>query len=63
MLPRVPKVAVLQLKKSRTMGTRRFHVPTILGCPGDLVSRIGNGPYGASYGLLWGLIGDTKRTY
>ena len=27
---------------------------------GDLVSRLSNGPYGASYGSLWGLIGDTK---
>ena len=34
----------------------------ILGCSGDLVSRLSNGPYGASYGLC-GLIGDTKWTY
>ena len=27
---------------------------------GDLVSRLSNGPYWASYGLLWGLIEDTK---
>ena len=30
---------------------------------GDLVSRLSSGPYRASYGLLWGLIGDTKWTY
>ena len=24
----------------------------LLGCSGDLVSRLSNGPYGASYGLL-----------
>ena len=27
---------------------------------GDLVSRLSKGPYWASYGLLWGLIADTK---
>ena len=32
----------------------------VLGCSRDLVSRLGNGPCGASYGFLWGLIGDTK---
>ena len=38
--------------------------PHVLGCSlGDLVSRLSNGPYGASYGLLWGLIGDAKWTY
>ena len=30
---------------------------------GDLVSRLSNGPYGASYGLLQWLMGDTKWTY
>ena len=30
---------------------------------GDLVSRLSNEPHGASSGLLWGLIGDTKWTY
>ena len=35
----------------------------ILGGSGDLVSRLSNGPCGASYGLLWGLVGDTKWTY
>ena len=35
----------------------------ILGCSGDLVSRLRNRPYGASYGLVWGgLIGVTKWT-
>ena len=34
-----------------------------LGCSGDIASRLSNGPYGASYGLLCGLIGDTKWTY
>ena len=29
---------------------------------GDLVSTLRNGPYGACYGLLWGLVGDTKST-
>ena len=37
-------------------------VDHLLGRSGDLVSRLSNGPYGA-YGLLWGLIGDTKWTY
>ena len=27
---------------------------------GDLISRLGNGPYRVSYGSLWGLMGDTK---
>ena len=35
----------------------------VLVCSGDLVSQLNNGPYGAYYGLLWGLIGDTSRTY
>ena len=37
----------------------------VLGCSGDLVlvSRLSNGPYGASYGSLRGLKGDTKWTY
>ena len=30
---------------------------------GNLVSRLSIGPYGASNGLLWWLIGDTKWTY
>ena len=30
------------------------------GCSGDLASRLSNGPYGASCGLLWELIADTK---
>ena len=29
----------------------------------DLVSRLSNWAYGASYGLLFGLIWDTKWTY
>ena len=37
-----------------------IYMYTILGCSGDLVSRLSNGPYWASYGLLLGLIGDTK---
>ena len=28
-----------------------------------LASGLSNGPYGASYGFLWGLIGDTMWTY
>ena len=36
---------------------------SLLGCSGDLVSRLGKEPYEASYGLLLGLIGDTKWTY
>ena len=35
----------------------------ILGCSGDLVSRLSNGPYRASNGLLWWLVADTKWTY
>ena len=35
----------------------------LLGCSGDLVSRLGNGPYGAYNGLLGWLVGDTKWTY
>ena len=30
---------------------------TLRGCSGDLVSRPSNGPYWASYGLLWRLMG------
>ena len=30
---------------------------------GGLVSRLSSGPYGASYGLFWGLVGDTKLTH
>ena len=32
----------------------------MLGCSGDLVSLLSNGPYRAYYGLLWWLIGDTS---
>ena len=35
----------------------------VLGCSGDLVSRLCNGPHGACNGLLWWLVGDTKWTY
>ena len=35
----------------------------LLGFSGDLVSRLSTGPHGLSYGLLWGLAGDTTRTY
>ena len=35
----------------------------IIGCLGDLVSRLSKGPYRAYYGLLWGLTGDTNWTY
>ena len=35
----------------------------ILGCSEDLVSRLSKGPSWASYGLLWGPIGDTRWTY
>ena len=34
-----------------------------MGCLGDVVSRLINVPYGASYGSLCGLIVDTKWTY
>ena len=37
-----------------------------LDARGDLVSRLSNGPYRAShdsYGLVWGLLGDTNQTY
>ena len=30
---------------------------------GDLVSRLSNGPNGASYCLLWGRLWDTNWTY
>ena len=35
----------------------------VLGCWGDLVSRLSSSSYGASYGSLCGLIGDTNWTY
>ena len=38
-------------------------INSLLGCSGDLVSRLSNGPCRASYGLLLGLEGDTKWTY
>ena len=44
-------------------GRTRLDCSALLGCSGDLVSRLSNGPYGASYGLIRGLIGDTKWTY
>ena len=31
-----------------------------LDAQGALVSSLRNGPYGAGYGFLWGLIGDTN---
>ena len=34
----------------------------LLGCSGDIVSRLSNRPYGASAGLLCGLIGHAKWT-
>ena len=30
----------------------------LLGCSGDLVSRLSDWPYGASYGFIWGLVRD-----
>ena len=35
----------------------------MLGGPSKCKYRLSNGPYGASHGLLLGLIGDTKWTY
>ena len=35
----------------------------LLGCSGDLASRLSNRPYWAYYGLLFGLIWDTNWTY
>ena len=35
----------------------------LLGCSGDLVNRLSYGPYAASYGFLWVLLGDAKQTY
>ena len=34
-----------------------------LGCWGDLVNWLSNWPYGACYGFLLGLIGDTDWIY
>ena len=38
-------------------------VRALLGCSGDLVSLLSNGPCRAHYGLLWWLVGDTKWSY
>ena len=36
----------------------------VLGCSGDLVSRLSNGPCdGACYFVLFGRVGDTDSTY
>ena len=41
-----------------------LQIYTLLGCSfGDLVSRLSNWPYRAYYGLLFGLMWDTKWTY
>ena len=32
----------------------------VLGCSGDFVGRLSNGPQRDYYGFLWWLIGDTK---
>ena len=37
--------------------------PSMLGCSGDLTSRLSNRPYGPCCGLLCGRIGATKWTY
>ena len=37
---------------------KRVQLKALLGCLKDLVSRLRNGPDGASYGLLRGLKGD-----
>ena len=34
---------------------QRPHI--LLGCSGDLVSRLRDGPYRASYGVVWGPVG------
>ena len=52
-----------QTSKSCAKATERQKQQLLLRCSGDLVSRLSNGSYGASYGLLWWLIGDTKWTY
>ena len=35
----------------------------LLGCSGDLVSRLSNRPYRAYYPFVWWQTGDTKLTY
>ena len=60
----VPRPLVLRMPGSeepcRSFGVHRELGCLLSGCFVDLVSRLSNGPYGASYGFLWGLIGDTK---
>ena len=56
---------VLGFLKPLSLSPHPCTVPTLLatyllGCSGDLVSRLGNRPYRACYGLLWWLKGDTK---
>ena len=45
------------------LGPLALALSLLLGCSGDLVSRLSSGPYRAYYGLLWWFIGDTKWTY
>ena len=52
-----------RLRPAKFLCLARSANKLILGCSGAFLSRLGNGPYGASYGSLWGLIGATEWTY
>ena len=53
-----------RLPDDGSSSSKKLHYPVlVLGYPGDLVSRLSNWPYGAYYGLLFGLIWDTKWAY
>ena len=56
-------IAIINTNTIITMVTISPDPSSHLGSLGDLVRRLSSVPHGASYGLLWGLTGDTKWTY
>ena len=57
------QVAVQMLLQLSFMSVSRSFRLSRLGCSGDLVSLLSNGPYKAYDGLFWWLVGDTSWTY
>ena len=61
--PRTPASDILGrlARKRAAMVQDSIHLDP-LGCSADLVNRLGNGLFGASYGFFWGLVGDAEWT-
>ena len=58
----------LQYEELQLLLTAGPGIPGLVSSPSwmifrDFVSLLSNGPYRASYGFFWWLVGDTKWTY